>query len=78
MTAPYHMRIAPTAHKQLLALESKQQKTLVKCLEALTINPHPPGVKRIDGMVGLYNQPLNHLRFIYKVEEQEVLLLLVK
>lgn len=77
---PYHVKIAPAARRQLLALPSKQQKAVLKLIEALAINPRPPGVNKIDGLTGLYREELEseHVRLIYKVEEQEVLLLLVK
>jgi mRNA interferase RelE/StbE len=75
---PYHVRIAPAAQRQILALSSKNQKTIIKLIEALAINPRPPGVNKIDGMTGLYSEDINHQRLIYKVEEQEVLLLLIK
>lgn len=77
-TTPYHIQIAPTAAKQIRALPAKQIKMIIKLIEALAINPRPPGVKKIDGMTGLYCEDIEHMRFIYKVEEQEVLLLLVK
>lgn len=75
---PYDIRIAPRALRQILALHEKQQKTIIKLIEALAINPRPPGVNKIEGMTGLYCEAINHHRLIYKVEEQEVLLLLVK
>lgn len=78
MTTPYHIKIAPAAHRKILALSTKYQKTLFKLIEALAINPRPPGAKKIDGMTGLYSEDVDHLRLIYKVEEQEVLLLLIK
>ena len=78
MTTPYHIKIAPTAQRQILALSPKNQKIIIKLIEALAVNPRPPGVKKIEGMTGLYSDDVQHLRLIYKVEEQEVLLLLVK
>jgi mRNA interferase RelE/StbE len=78
VTTPYHIKIAPSAQRQIYSLSSKYQKTILKLIEALAINPRPPGVKKIDGMTGLYSEDVNHLRLIYKVEEQEVLLLLLK
>lgn len=77
-TTPYHIKIAPAARRQILALSQKHQKALIKLIEALAINPRPPGVKKIDGMTGLYCEDINQQRLIYKVEEQEVLLLLIK
>lgn len=78
MSTPYHVIVAPAAHRQIQSLPTKDQKIIIKCLEALAINPRPPGVKKIEGMMGLYSEDINHIRLIYKVEEQEVLLLLVK
>lgn len=78
MTTPYHVVIAPTAVNQLQALPPKYRKIIVKVCEALAINPRPPGAKKIDGMTGLYSENVNHLRVIYKVEDQEILILLVK
>jgi mRNA interferase RelE/StbE len=75
---PYHVKIAPAALRQIRALQAKEQKILLQLIEALAINPRPPGVIKIEGMMGLYNEDMNHHRLIYKVEEQEVLLLLVK
>lgn len=75
---PYHIKIAPAAQRQIGELDPKQQKIVIKLIEALAINPRPPGVKKIEGMTGLYSEDMNHLRLIYKVEEQEVLVLLIK
>ena len=78
MTTPYHIKIAPAAQRQIHALSPKYQKLIIKVIEALAINPRPPGAKKIEGMTGLYSEDINHLRLIYKIEEQEVLVLLVK
>ena len=77
-TTPYDMRLAPAAQRQIGALPSKHQKTVIKFIEALAINPRPPGAKKIEGMTGLYCEDVDHLHLVYKIEEQEILLLLVK
>lgn len=78
MATPYHVKIAPSAHTQILALTSKHRKLIIKLAEALAINPRPPGAKKITGMTGLYSEEVDHMRLIYKIEDQEILLLLVK
>lgn len=75
---PYHVKVSPTAARQIKALSQKYQKLILRLVEALAINPRPPGVKKIEGMMGLYSEDVDHLRLIFKIEEQEVLLLLVK
>ena len=78
MTTPYDILIAPKAAWQLQLLSAKQKKMVLKFIEALAINPRPPGSKKIEGMTGLYGEHIEHVRLIYKIEEQEVLILLVK
>lgn len=78
MTTPYHIRLAPAACSHLRILSPKYQKVVLKLIEALAVNPRPPGVKKIEGLTGLYCEDVNQLRLIYKVEDQEVLVLLIK
>ena len=77
-TAPYHIKVAPSAAEQIKSRSPKHRKLIFKLVEALAVNPRPPGAKKIEGMTGLYCESVNHLRLVYKVEEQEILLLLVK
>lgn len=78
MTKPYHIKVCPLAARQLSSLTPKYQKMIIKLVEALAINPRPPGAKKIEGMIGLYSADIATLRILYKVEDQEVLLLVIK
>lgn len=78
MANPYHILIAPTAHRQIQELVPKTRKNVIKLLDSLAINPRPPVSRKIDGMTGLHCEDINNLRIIYKVDDQEVLVLLVK
>jgi mRNA interferase RelE/StbE len=75
---PYHIKIAPMARRQIKELPDKSRKIVIKLIEALAINPRPPGSRKIDGMTGLYGQAVQNLRLIYKIEDQEILLLVIK
>lgn len=78
VSTPYNIQFAPCAAKQIKALPSKQRKLIIKLIEALAINPRPPGVQKIDGMTGLYSEAIDQIRLIYKIEEQEILVLVIK
>lgn len=78
MTTPYHVKIAPAAVRQIKALPPKHRKMILKLADALAINPRPPGANKVEGMTGLYSEIVNQLRIIYKIEDQEILVLLVK
>lgn len=78
MTKPYHILIAPLAQRQIKELAAKHQKLILALAEALAVNPRPPGSKKVEGMIGLYSESVNNHRLVYKVEDQEVLILLIK
>lgn len=78
MTTPYNIKVAPKAAEQIKALPIKQRKIIFKLIEALSINPRPPGTKKVEGMTGLYSEEVNNMRLVYKIEDQEVLFLLIK
>lgn len=78
MTTPYHVKLAPAAYLQLKNFPLKQQKFILRLLEALAVNPRPEISKKIEGMMGLYSEAINHTRLIYKIEDQDILVLLIK
>lgn len=78
MATPYHIKIAPVAAQQIKQLSAKQQKLVIKLAEALSVNPRPPGAIKISGMTGLYSETISPLRLVYKIDDQDILLLLVK
>jgi len=77
MTKPYHVKVAPAAYQHLQNLPIKTKRVMIKLIEALAVNPRPPGSRKMDGMTGLYCESIQHHRLIYKIEEHEVLILLV-
>ena len=79
MTAtPYAIRFAPKAVRQMRKLPIKQRRLIFRFAEALSINPRPPGAIRVEGMTGLYAESINDLNLIYKIEEQDVILLFIR
>lgn len=76
--APYTIKIAPRAAKEWLNLSAKCQRKLIKFFLSLEVNPRPEGVQKIEGMTGLYSQEVDHLRVVYKVLEQQIIVLIIK
>ena len=78
MTRQYHVKIAPQVARQIKLLPPKQVRLIIKLAEALAINPRPPGAKKVEGMTGLYSEAVNQHRLIYKIEDQDVVIVLLK
>ncbi|OAI48499.1 hypothetical protein AYO45_04810 [Gammaproteobacteria bacterium SCGC AG-212-F23] len=72
---PYDIQITLKAANQIKSLSTKSLKQMIALIEALSINPRPPGSKKILGMTGLYSESVEEFRLVYKVEEQEILIL---
>lgn len=78
MATPYDIKISPKAHQSILKFSSADQKTIIQLIEALSINPRPPGSQKIEGMTGLYCETIQHLHLVYKIDEQQILILIVR
>ncbi len=78
MSAPYHVKVSPAAVKSIKKLAAKQQRGVIQLMESLAVNPRPSGANRVAGMRGLYTEMANEFRVVYKIDNQDVLLLVVK
>ena len=74
----YAILLAPPAERQIKALAESTQKRIVKRLKSLQHNPRLQGVKKIAGEDGLYRIREGSYRIIYKVQDKELIVLVVK
>jgi mRNA interferase RelE/StbE len=78
VSTPYHILISPHAATSFASLDKKRKKVILQVVEALAINPRPPGSNKVEGMVGLYRNNIKDFKILYKIEEQAVLLLSIE
>lgn len=64
--------------KSLLALPKKVRRQLSTAIDALAENPRPTGAKKLTGSTDLYRMRVGNCRIIYKIEDAELIVLLVK
>jgi len=74
----YAILLAPPAERQLKALTASTQKRIVKRLKSLHHDPRPQGVKKLAGEDALYRIREGSYRIIYKVQDKELIVLVVK
>ena len=74
----YAILLAPPAERQIKALAESTQKRIVKRLKSLQHNPRLQGVKKLAGEDGLYRIREGSYRIIYKVQDKELIVLVVK
>jgi mRNA interferase RelE/StbE len=76
--AAYEVVVAPAADRQLRKLPTNVQRRIVSAAEQLSVNPRPPGVKKLEGGDELYRIRVGDYRIIYQIAEQQVLVLILR
>ena len=74
----YQIEFAPAAKRQIKKLPRNIQKIIIERAEKLQMNPRPSGVKKLVGQHSLYRIALGDYRVIYKVDDNVLLVLIVK
>ena len=74
----YRVEIAPAAQRQLRKLKKLAQRRILASLEALAENPRPAGMKKLSGAPELYRIREGDYRIIYQIQEEVLLVLVVK
>jgi mRNA interferase RelE/StbE len=73
----YRIIIPKLVQKQLNDLPQQQRKRLISAIRLLADEPRPSGVKKLKGYDKTYRIRVGDYRVIYKIEDQEKLILLL-
>lgn len=74
----YEIMLAPTAARALQQLETVFQRRIAAAIERLTEDPRPHSAKRLAGTAGLWRIRVGAYRVIYTIEDDTLLILVVK
>lgn len=74
----YTVEVAIAAERQLKALPKPIRTQIGRRIDKLAHDPHPHGVEKITGENDLYRARSGDYRILYKINDQELLVLVVK
>lgn len=74
----YTVEISPAAKSQIKKLTKAVQKLIIRQLEQLESNPYPAGVKKMSQSESFYRVRVGDYRIIYQVQNQALVVLVVK
>ena len=74
----YSIELKPQAQKFIEAQSRKIQKQLIKRIEVLAKNPHPPQSKLLHEGETLYSFRSGVYRIIYKIQQEKLLIVVAK
>jgi len=69
--ADYSVVFARSASKELRSLDSKVALRILKRVEALSKNPRPPGVVKLEGATDLWRIRAGEWRVVYRIADRE-------
>jgi mRNA interferase RelE/StbE len=74
----YQVVLAPSSVQTITQLDSVVQQRLAQKLEELALNPLPEDAHPLKDTEGLYKVLLGEYRIIYQIQEQPLLLTVIK
>ena len=75
---PYEVRLKPSAQRQLSALGRKDRRRIARTIDALAENPRPRHARKLEGIEELYRVRCGDYRIIYQIQDQRLLVLVVR
>ncbi|MBN3943322.1 MAG: type II toxin-antitoxin system RelE/ParE family toxin [Nostoc sp.] len=74
----YQVVLAPSSVQTITELDSIVQQRLAQKLEELALNPRPEDAHPLKDIEGLYKVRLGEYRIIYQIQDQPLLLTVIK
>ncbi len=76
--APYKVLIAPSALKDIERLSEDVARRIEKRIDALSVQPFPPRVKKLGGSQHTYRVSVGHYRVVYDVDTKASVVLILR
>ena len=74
----YAVELKPAAVRTLAKLPKDAQRAVRSRIDALSDNPLPPKVKKLEGEENLYRIRVGDYRIVYQIQKEILLILVVK
>ncbi len=78
MAPAYRIRIEKRALKALSSLPKRTRTKVRKAIDGLAKTPRPQGVKKLADEHQLYRIRVGSFRIVYQIQDQDLLVLVVK
>ena len=74
----YRVEFTPRAERDFKALDGSVRGRIKQRIDSLAENPHPAGIKKIEGEDELYRLRVGDYRILYQVKSKILLVLIVR
>ncbi|HUG15523.1 MAG TPA: type II toxin-antitoxin system RelE/ParE family toxin [Thermomicrobiales bacterium] len=74
---PYTIRLTPAAARQLRSLPPQTRVRVVARIDALAVDPRPPGCEKLQGSERHHRVRSGDYRIIYRIDDAELIVSIV-
>ncbi|HEY5195824.1 MAG TPA: type II toxin-antitoxin system RelE/ParE family toxin [Solirubrobacteraceae bacterium] len=74
----YRISLSPAAARQLRKFDPQVRRRIQGVLELLAVEPRPPAATRLVGGAGEWRVRTGDYRIVYEIEDQELLVLVLR
>ena len=75
---PYRVEVKKSAVKEIAALPKRDQRRVVRVIDALADDPRPEGVRKLTGAEDAYRIRVGDYRIIYQIADDVLTVLVVR
>ena len=76
--ANYKLKISSSAERSLKKIPKKDLRKVVELIQTLSIQPYPPGCRKLSGEEYVYRARQGNYRVIYEVQDKQLIVLVLK
>ena len=76
--ANYRIEVSATAERQIRKLPRADQIRVVRAIQALSIDPRPPGCRKLSGHDDVFRVRIGRYRVLYSIEDRRLVIIVLK
>jgi mRNA interferase RelE/StbE len=74
----YSIEVSATAERQIRKLPRSDQLRVVRVIQALGMNPRPPGCRKLSGYGDVFRVRVGRYRVLYAIEDRRMVIIVLK
>ena len=76
--ATYSIEVSSTAERQIRRLSRNDQLRVLRAIQALSIDPRPPGCRKLAGHDDVFRIRIGRYRVLYSIADQRLTIIVLK
>jgi mRNA interferase RelE/StbE len=76
--ASYRIEVSATAERQIKKLGHEDRVRIIRAVQALAVEPHPPGCRKLQGYHDVFRIRVGRYRVLYSIDGRRIVITVLK